>query len=409
MCIYPAALEPCSPPNLSMAAGMTEIVTQPQATSHIRVGWLGHKSRTIGVGLRTYSREVTNGLADRNVEVLFIHHEESLADGLSSFALDGNPLFQRRFTLAGTGTRSKLEGLLREHEVDVVHVSAPFSTLDFRLPAVCHKLGIPIAVTYHVPFARELSGWGALAAFVNRLYVRTLSACDRVIVSGQAQRQLLLSLGVPDHVMTVIPNGVDTDKYSPGPSVALDTYDADRLFSYIGRIDPEKRVEALIQTFLDASPPQSLRLVIAGDGVDLPRLRRGYQDRRIVFLGAVLDEQLRIDLLRASDAFFLPSRLEAFSFALLEAMACGVAVAATSVGNQSEALEGAGVLLSNSRLRDDLGSTIRTFIEAPERCQSLGARARERAVEQFSLKAHLDGLIALYGELVGQPSQAVAI
>jgi glycosyltransferase involved in cell wall biosynthesis len=90
-------------------------------------------------------------------------------------------------------------------------------------------------------------------------------------------------------------------------------------------------------------------------------------------------------------------------------MACGVAVAATSVGNQSEALEGAGVLLSNSRLRDDLGSTIRTFIEAPERCQSLGARARERAVERFSLKAHLDGLIALYGELVGQPSQAVAI
>jgi glycosyltransferase involved in cell wall biosynthesis len=101
--------------------------------------------------------------------------------------------------------------------------------------------------------------------------------------------------------------------------------------------------------------------------------------------------------------------LEAFSFALLEAMACGVAVAATSVGNQSEALEGAGVLLSNSRLRDDLGSTIRTFIESPAHCQSLGMRARERAVEQFSLKAHLDGLIALYGDLVGQPSEAVAI
>jgi glycosyltransferase involved in cell wall biosynthesis len=388
---------------------MTDVATQPQATPRMKVGWLGHKSRTIGDGLRTYSREVTNGLADRNVEVLFIHHEQSLADGLSSFALDGNPLFQRRFTLAGMGARSTLEGLLREHEVDVVHVSAPFSTLDFRLPAVCHKLGIPIVVTYHVPFARELSGWGTLAAFVNRLYVRALSVCDRVIVSGQAQRHMLLRLGVPDPVMMVLPNGVDTEKYSPGPSVALDTFDADRLFSYIGRIDPEKQVEVLIQTFLDASPPQSLRLVIAGDGVDLARLRRRYQDRRIVFLGAVLDEQLRIDILRASDAFFLPSRLEAFSFALLEAMACGVAVAATSVGNQSEALEGAGVVLSNSHLRDDLRATIGSFIETPARCQSLGVRARERALEQFSLKAHLDGLIALYGELVDQPSQAVAI
>ena len=314
-------------------------------------------------------------------------------------------MFQRRFTLAGTGALSKLEGLLREHEVDILHVSAPFSTLDFRLPAVCHKLGIPIVVTYHVPFARELSGWGALAAFVNRLYARSLSACDRVIVSGQAQRRLLLSLGVPDRVMVVMSNGVDTDKYSPGPSPALETFDADRLFSFMGRIDPEKQVEALLQAFLHTSPPPSLRLVIVGDGVDLVRLRRRYQDHRIVFLGAVLDEQLRIDILRASDAFFLPSRLEAFSFALLEAMACGVAVAATNVGNHSEALEGAGVLLSNSRLRDDLQSTIRMFIETPARCRSLGVRARERAAGQFSLKAYLDRLIALYGELAGHTSQ----
>ena len=375
-----------------------------QPTPNITVGWLGHKSRTIGDGLRTYSREVTNGLADRNVEILFIHHEESLADGRSSYALDGRALFQRRFTLAGTGARSKLEGLLREHQVDVVHLSAPFSTVDFRLPDVCHKLGIPIVVTYHVPFARELSGWGTLAAVVNRLYTRSLSACDRVIVSGQAQRRLLLRLGVPDHVMTVMPNGVDIDKYSPGPSAALETLGADRLFSFIGRIDPEKRVEALIQAFLDTAPPPSLRLVIAGDGVDLARLRRRYQDRRIVFLGAVLDEQSRIDILRASDAFFLPSRLEAFSFALLEAMACAVAVAATSVGNHSEALDDAGVLLRNSRLLDDLRSTIRIFIESPARCRSLGARARDRAVAQFSMKAHLDGLIALYGELVGHTS-----
>jgi glycosyltransferase involved in cell wall biosynthesis len=381
---------------------MREFVTQ---APRIRLGWLGHKSRTIGDGLRTYSREVTNGLSSRNVEILFVHHEESLADGRSSHSLAGNAMFQRRFTLAGTGALSKLEGLLREHEVDIVHVSAPFSTLDFRLPAVCHKLGIPIVVTYHVPFARELSGWGALAACVNRLYARPLSACDRVIVSGQAQRSLLLSLGVPDRVMVVMSNGVDTDKYSPGPSPALETLAADRLFSFMGRIDPEKQVDALLQAFLDSSPPPSLRLVIAGDGVDLVRLRRRYKDRRIVFLGAVLDEQLRIDILRASDAFFLPSRLEAFSFALLEAMACGVAVAATNVGNHSEALEGAGVLLSNSRLRDDLQSTIRMFIDTPARCRSLGARARERAAGQFSLKAYLDRLIALYGELAGHTSQ----
>ncbi|MDQ6877410.1 MAG: glycosyltransferase family 4 protein [Candidatus Dormibacteraeota bacterium] len=373
----------------------------------IRVGWLGHKSQTIGDGLRTYSREVTAGLADR-AEIVFIHHEKSLDDGRSSHALHGHPAFQRRFTIAGTGDRSRLEGLLREHAVDVVHLSAPFSTLDFRMPGICHRLGIPIVATFHVPFARELSTWGALSAGVYHLYARALAACDRVIVLGEAQRLLLIALGVPEHLIVVLPNGVDTDKFTPGPSPALESLQAERIFSFCGRVDPEKRVETLLQAFLQTSPPRTVRMVIVGEGVDLARLRRGYQDERIVFLGPVLNERTRIEILRASDAFFLPSRVEALSLALLEAMACGVAVAATGVGNHAEVLEGAGVLLRNAHLFDDLRSTIGSFIETPALCRSLGARARARVVANFSLAAHLDGVVALYRELLlGSPALAV--
>lgn len=375
----------------------------PPSSADIRVGWLGHKSKTIGDGLRTYSREVTTGLAGRGVEVLFVHHEKGMADGRSSFSLTGHPTFQRRLVIAGTGSRSRLEGLLRDHEVDVVHVSAPFSTLDFKLPELCQKLGIPLVITFHVPFARDLSLWSALARTTYHMYARALTACDRVIVFGQAQRQLLVDLSVPDRLITVLPNGVNTDKYSPGPSAAREALKAERLFTYFGRIDPEKRVETLVRAFLAVSPPKSVRLVIAGDGVDLGRLKRRYHDHRVVFLGTVLDEQRRIEILRASDAFFLPSQVEALSLALLEAMACGVAVAATGVGNHREVLDGAGVLLSSSRLFDDLRGVIASLIEAPGRCRSLGARARERAVEVFSLGPQLDQLIALYGKLVQRP------
>lgn len=364
-----------------------------------RVAWLGHKSRTIGDGLRTYSTEVTAGLVRRGAEILFIHHEESLADGRSSHALKGHVAFQRRLTIAGTSARRELERLLHLHAVDVVHLSAPFSTLDFSLPEICHELGIPVVATFHVPFARDLSAWGALATFVYHRYVRSLSACDGVIVLGDAQRQLLAELGVPRRLMTVAPNGVDIQKYSPGPSAALEAFDAKRLFTFVGRVDPEKRVETLVRAFLETSPPDSMRLVIAGDGVDLPRLKRRYGDRRIVFLGAVLDERRRIEILRASDAFFLPSRVEALSLALLEAMASGVAVAASGVGNHPEVIADAGILLRSSRLFDDLKSAIASLIDSPARCRTLGARARERAVELFSLDAHVDALIKLYGGL----------
>jgi glycosyltransferase involved in cell wall biosynthesis len=393
----------------AVPAGVTYLAPELQRDdagrlrAHVRIAWLGHKSQTMGDGLRTYSREVTRGLAGRGAEIVFVHHEAGLADGASSYSLDGRTAFQRRFTIAGARDRRRLEDLLREHAVDVVHVSAPFSTLDFSLPEICHGLGVPLVVTYHVPFARELSRWSALAAFANRVYARALAASDRVIVSGQAQRQLVMNLGVSDQLIKVMPNGIDTDKYSPGPSAALETFNADRIFSFIGRIDPEKEVELLVRAFLDASPPPSLRLVVAGDGFDLARLRRRYRDQRILFLGMVLDEAQRIDILRASDAFFLPSRVEALSLALLEAMSCGIATAATAVGNHREFLEDVGVVLRPSRLLDDLRTAIADFIETPARCSSLGERARARALELFSLDAHLDGLITLYRELVRRP------
>ena len=368
--------------------------------TRLRIGWLGHDSETIGDGLRTYSRNVTAGLADRGAEIVFVHHERALDDGRLSFSLGGTPVFQRRVVIAHRQSRSRLESILREHRVDVVHLSAPFSTLDFVIPRLCQAMGVPIVVTFHVPFARAASRWSMLASVVYRLYARTLADCDRVIVLGAEQRNLLVGLGVPESRITVLPNGVDLDSYSPGPSVAREAFGAERIFCFVGRVDPEKRVEQLVRAFLDASPPPATRLLIVGDGVDLPRLRRRYVDPRVVFTGAILDERSRIDILRASDAFFLPSQLEAHSLALLEAMACGIAVVATAVGNHVEMVAGAGVLLNPHRLPAELDLAMRDLLESPELCRLLGAQARKRAEELFALRSHVDGLVATYSSVI---------
>ena len=369
----------------------------------LKVGWLGHKSVTIGDGLRTYSRYATAGLADRGAEVVFVHHEHSLDDGRSSFSLRGTPVFQRRLVVSLGQSRTRLEGILREQRVDVVHLSAPFSTLDFTLPRLCHGLGIPLVVSFHVPFASSRSVWSTLASTVYRLYARALAESDRVIVMGVAQQRILERLGVPTSRITRLHNGIDLEKYRPGPSNALASFDATRIFSFFGRVDPEKRVEVLLQAFLAASPPPTMRFVVVGSGVDLPRLRRRYTDPRIVFTGTILDEQRRIDILRASDAFFLPSQLEAESLAVMEAMACGIAVVATDVGNHSEVLDGAGALLSVDRLRDELRETMRDLIDSPARCRAMGALARERALQLFAIGSHVDVLLQTYGSVMREP------
>jgi glycosyltransferase involved in cell wall biosynthesis len=373
----------------------------------LRVAWLGHRSATGGDGLITYSRQITDGLRDRGVEVLFLHHSREGPDD-ASIALDGVSL-SRRIVIARPGSRRRLSELLQDHEVDLVHVSLSFSSLDFNLPRLCHELQLPIVATFHVPFDTRLSVWRGISSAVYRLYAQALADCDAVIIFSDIQREILGGLGVPKQVVHVLPNGVDIVRYSPGSGSMRESLGAERLFTYVGRLDPEKNVDVLLASFLDADPPNSLRLVVVGGGAERRRLERRFRDPRITFTGVVTDERTRIDILRSSDAFFLPSTVEGLSLAMLEAMACGTAVVATDVGSDGEALRGAGVVIDPTHLEVELRAAIRLLVETPELCGQLGTLARRRAVSRFSLADNLDSLLELYAVMASRSTQRAAI
>ena len=365
--------------------------------SGLRVAWLGHRSTKGADGIITYSREITAGLQRRGVDVVFFHHEPALADE-NSVVLDALSL-SHRLVISRPGTKRMLVDLLRRHEVDVVHVSFSFSSLDFNLPKLCHQLGIPIVGTFHVPFDQRVSVWSTISGALYRVYAQALAGCDAVIIFSEAQRGILRHLGVPDEVIRVLPNGVDIDKYAPGPSAMRERFGARRLFTYLGRVDPEKNVDDLLAAFSSAHPPDDLKLVVVGGGAEKRRLERRYRGPQVTFTGPITNEEERIAILRASDAFFLPSDVEGLSLAMLEAMACGVATVATDVGSDGEALRGAGIVLNPRHLEEELGLAIRTLAEMPDLCAHLGRLARERAVERYSLEHNLDRLVDLYESL----------
>ncbi|MBJ7612329.1 MAG: glycosyltransferase family 4 protein [Candidatus Dormibacteraeota bacterium] len=379
--------------------------TDSPGEQKLRIAWLGHRSTTEADGIITYSREITKGLRARGVEVVFFHHARDQADDDQSVALEALA-FSHRLVLSPPGSKRKLIDLLRRQEVDLVHVSLSFSSLDFNLPRLCHQLGIPIVATFHVPYDTRFSVWRGISAAVYRLYAQALAECDAVIIFGEAQREILVSLGVPRRVIQVVPNGVDIERYSPGPSTKRDELGAERLYTYVGRLDPEKNVDVLIGTFLDANPPKSHRLVVVGGGVEARRLERRFTDPRVKFTGVVTEERERIAILRASDAFFLPSTVEGLSLAMLEAMACGAATVATDVGTDGEALRGAGIVIDPGHLDAELRLAVRLLTETPELSSVLGRLARERVVERFSLSANIDRLLELYRRLLLIPRVA---
>jgi glycosyltransferase involved in cell wall biosynthesis len=365
----------------------------------LRVAWLGHQSGRAGDGLLTYSREMVAGLRARGVKVFFVHHGALPAvtdDGLTLRSLTGS----HRYTISSPRTKRLITDLLRREHIDLVHVSLSFSTLiDFGLPELCHELGLPVAATFHVPYDSRFSLWQGISAALYRLYAQSLASFDRVIIFSEQQKALLEHYGVPAINVAVIPNGVDIEKYAPGPSDYKQTVEASALIGFLGRVDPEKNVDVLVRAFQDIDSGDDVKLVVIGGGSERRRLERRYRGSRVVFTGQVMDEVERIAMLRAMDIFVLPSLVEGLSLSLLEAMACGVATIATDVGADGEALRGAGVLVDPKDLDGQLRLALRTLLDFPDFRAELGRRARARAVERYSLADNLDRLLTVYRDL----------
>ena len=242
-----------------------------------------------------------------------------------------------------------------------------------------------------------------------QLYAPCLAHYDRVIVFSNLQRDLLIKLGVPAQVLAVVPNGVDTQRYCPGPSTAPVDLQAERLFVYQGRLSPEKNVEALLRGWRQADMGPHCKLAIVGSGPLEASLKLFYGDEpSILWLGYLAEDHRRIDLLRGADGFILPSLVEGLSLSLLEAMACGTACIATDAGADGEVLaEGAGIVLDTQRVSSQLQTILPIFRDHPEITQLLGQKARDRVLQRYTLTANISELEAIYHQVKAAPTGLV--
>src|SRR5205807_2246318 len=245
---------PSRPGRAGVRAGATARA-QARHTGHmrrLRIAWLGHQSARLGGGMATYSHEVVAGLRRRGQQVTFFHHGDPSGEGggesPESVALASvNVPLVKPLVLSPGRAKKKLIDRLRQPEFDLVHASFWFSSMDFDLPKLTRELSIPLVATFHVAFDTRLSLWGGITSGTYRLYAPTLAKCDRVIVFGPGQRDILVNLGVPEAILRILPNGVDVDKHSPGPSDRRERFGARRLFTYMGRVDSEKNVDILLE------------------------------------------------------------------------------------------------------------------------------------------------------------------
>ena len=373
----------------------------------MHIAWLGKKSPFCGNV--TYGREVTNSLLELGHQVSFVHFapEDTPLEPRSEWQEVPIPFLYKSqiYTIPSFKSSKVLTQALRQLRPDVVHASLTLSPLDFLLPEICAELGLPLVATFHPPFDRKRRNFtSGTQHLMYQLYAPFLASYDRVIVFSKIQRDLLVRLGVPETRVSVIPNGVDVNKYSPGLSRLKTQLNAQRIFVYQGRIAPEKNVESLLRAWKQADMSKSSKLVIVGNGSNALSLMSTYgADQGVIWMGFVADEQQRIQVLRGSDVFILPSLVEGLSLSLLEAMSCGVACVATDAGADGEVLEeGAGIVISTQRVATQLQTLLPMFQDHPELTTLLGRKARQRVLDRYTLSQNITQLEDLYRQVLRQ-------
>jgi glycosyltransferase involved in cell wall biosynthesis len=200
-----------------------------------------------------------------------------------------------------------------------------------------------------------------------------------VAVSEKVKRELI-EHGIAPERIRVLHNGVDLDRFEPGPAdrSALGLPNGVPLAVFVGDIQtPRKNLDSVLRALSDVP---RLHLAVAGsvDGSPFPDLaaRLGVTERTH-FLGYRNDVA---DLMRAADLFAFPSRYEACSLVLLEAMASGLPiVTASTTGGAELVADEAGIVLDDPDDVDALACAFRRLADDPNQRASMGRRARRRA------------------------------
>ena len=383
----------------------------------MQIAWLGKKSPFCGNV--SYGLSTTEALRQRGHQTHFIHFDTPLSPERGAAALLGTDpdvslpylVKSQVYTIPSLGAQRELRDSLERIKPDLVHASLTLSPLDFRLPELCQQLGVPLVATFHPAFDAD-AGLRNLSAGTQQLsyqlYAPFLARYDRVIVFSKLQADVLIKLGVPAKTLAVIPNGVDTDRWCPASPSTVSLLQKtvrqrlgnERIFLYMGRLATEKNVEALLRAWRLVSP-EGCRLVVVGDGPLTSSLQNQFSDPQILWWGYEPDLETRIALLQCAEVFLLPSLVEGLSLALLEAMATGTACVATDAGADGEVLAGgAGIVMSTQGVTTQLRTLLPVLRDQPVLTAELGRRARERALERYTIGCNIDAMEKLYRDLL---------
>lgn len=343
-----------------------------------------------------------NGLAthDIRVGIFSLQHFDEKIYSSSNITILNNPQQARSSLLSKLGYLKNVGSIRKQialYKPSIVH--AHYAT----------SYGLLGAKTKFHPLV--ISAWGSdvydfpkNSALHKNLVKNVLSKADVICSTSYCMKDETQKY--TDQKIEVVPFGVDTELLQPS---SVDLSKKEITIGIVKSLEKKYGIEFLIEAFSKAirlNPEKDLRLLIVGDGSkksEYEELCRKLQIAdKVTFTGRVKHTDIP-KYHRLIDIFVSLSVLdsESFGVSLVEAMACGKPVVASDVAGFREVLDGGacGKLVARNNA-NAAAQAITAYIQAPALAKAMGAKARQRVLDQYDWKKNLDQMIGIYQSLL---------
>ncbi len=304
------------------------------------------------------------------------------------------PLFQ--FPPYSLALATRMSEVAEYYDLDLLHVH-------YAIPhALSALLARQMCATHNrrLPFITTLHGTDVTLVGMDRSYLPItrfgIEQSDGVTaISNYLREKTLTDFGI-ERPIEVIPNFVNCDVYAPvegdraaarasyaacAPHIPLDG----KLLVHLSNFRPVKRIQDAVEVFARVAQKVPAHLLLVGDGPERSlaeqlSFSKGIRDR-VHFLGKLESVS---ELLPLTDLMLLPSELESFGLAALEAMACRVPAIATEVGGVPELIDNGrtGCLFAVGDVAGMASAAI-ALLTDDAKLKAMGAAARQTAQQRF--------------------------
>ncbi len=320
------------------------------------------------------------------------------------------PLFEHQpYDLA---LATKMATVARSEKLDLLHVhyAIPHSiSAILARESIKQKRYVPVITTLH---GTDITLVGADRSYLPITRYGLQQSDGVTAVSRFLKRATIETFDFDD--IEVIPNFICSLHYKKLPDSPLRSElapNGEKLLVHVSNFRAVKRPVDCVEIFAKIKQQgENVRLVMVGDGPE--RSAAYYRAEQLDILDDVIfvGKQANIsDYLGVSDIFLLPSELESFGLAALEAQACELPVVATRIGGIPEVVnDGETGYLSDVGDIEKMTRDTLTLLRDEDRIRTFGQKGRELAVERYSTEKIIPQYIAFYESVVHKAQSAAA-